>query len=184
MTVAAVVLAAGAGSRFAGPEHKLATDVRGRRLVDWAVEHARDAALDDLIVVVGAVELGIPEAVVNERWADGLASSLQCAVGVARARGHEAVVVAHGDQPGIVPAAWRAVGAALSTSGRPVVIARYPNGRGHPVGLAEAVWPLLPVAGDEGAAALMRDRPDWVAEVACDGDPADVDTLEDLHRWS
>lgn len=182
MTVAAVLLAAGAGSRFMGDTHKLLAVVRGKRLVDWAVEHAVEAGLDDLIVVTGAVDLGMDDAVHNPRWRDGLASTLRLAVATASARGHDAVVVAHGDQPGIAASAWRAVASRTDT---PIVRARYADGTvGHPVRLAHDVWPLLPARGDDGAAAVMRERRHLVAEVACEGDPTDVDTLEDLHRWS
>ena len=179
MTAAAVVLAAGAGSRFTGDTHKLLAVVRGRRLIDWAVENAR--ALEEVIVVSGAVDLGIDGAVRNDRWQEGLASSLAVGIAEAAARGHDAVVVGHGDQPGIAPAAWRAVAATTDT---PIAVARYEHGRGHPVRLGAEVWPLLPTTGDDGAGPLLRMRPDLVTEVACEGDPADVDTLEDLHRWS
>lgn len=182
MTVAAVLLAAGPGSRFEGETHKLLAEVRGKRLVDWAMEHAVGAALDDLIVVTGAVDLGIDGAVHNERWQDGLASSLRLAVRTAAARGHDAVVVAHGDQPGIPSSAWRAV---ADCTAAPIVRARYADGMiGHPVRLADSVWALLPARGDDGAGAVMQERRHLVAEVACEGDPTDVDTLEDLHRWS
>lgn len=177
-----MVLAAGAGSRFDGPEHKLLTVLRGRRLIDWAVAHAAEAGLDDLVVVSGAVELslGPVDVVRNERWAEGQAASLQCALRVADSRGHDAVVVGLGDQPGVPAAAWRAV----AQSDRAVAVAVYGGRQGHPVRLHSSVWPLLPAAGDEGARVLMRERPDLVGRVACQGDPADVDTVEDLETWS
>lgn len=180
MTVAAVLLAAGPGSRYLGETHKLLAPVRGKRLVDWAVEHA--SVLDDVIVVTGAVDLGMDGAVHNHRWQRGLASSLQAGIAAAEQRGHDAVVVAHGDQPGIPSSAWRAV---AECTVKPIVRARYPDGTiGHPVRLAADVWPLLPLTGSDGAAVVIRERRHLVAEVACEGDPTDVDTLEDLHRWS
>lgn len=87
----AVVLAAGAGSRFEGPTHKLLAPWRGRPVVTWALEHALAAGLDRTWVVTGAVDLvdagvvplGV-EVLVHERWADGQATSLQVAVAAAR----------------------------------------------------------------------------------------------------
>ena len=185
MSVAAVVLAAGGGTRFEGPEHKLLAGFRGRPLVWWALAAAAGARLDEVAVIVGAVDLGaaVPEGVrviENPDWASGQASSLQTAVSWALERQHEALVVGLGDQPLVPSAAWAAVAASPS----PIAVATFDGQRRPPVRLDRSVWSLLPTAGDEGARVLMKERPDLVCEVVCDGLPVDIDNEEDLTRWN
>ena len=179
MTTAAVVLAAGGGTRFQGDAHKLLARFRGRAVIEWVLDAA--SVLDELIVVTGAVELSLPphaREVRNDRWAEGQATSLAAAIDAAGA--HDAIVVGLGDQPLVPSDAWRLVAAATG----PIAVATYDGARRNPVRLAREMWPLVPREGDEGARSLLRNRPELVTEVACPGNPADVDTVEDLATWS
>jgi molybdenum cofactor cytidylyltransferase len=190
MRVGGIVLAAGEGRRFAasgGAGPKPRASVGGVPLVVTALRAALAAGLDGVVLVQGAADLTDlvpPEVSVlrHPRWADGLASSLQVGLAHARGAGLDAVVVGLADQPGVTADAWRAV--ASAPDDRPIAVATYDGRRANPVRLAAAVWGLVPVAGDEGARGLMRARPELVREVPCTGDPHDVDTLEDLDRWS
>lgn len=188
MTTAAVVLAAGGGSRFEGVTHKLLAPLRGRPVVAWAIDAARTSGLDDLLVVVGAIDL-TPEVppgatvVPNPAWAEGLATSLVAGIRAAAAAGHDAVVVGLGDQPFVPAEAWRAVAAAPADP--PIAVATYEGRARNPVRLPASIWPLLPMTGDDGARALISAQPDLVQRVPClVGHPADVDTQEDLRRWN
>jgi CTP:molybdopterin cytidylyltransferase MocA len=186
--VGAAVLAAGGGTRFApgsDADHKLLAPWRGHPLVWSAAANAAAAGLARTWVVSGAVDLraAVPPEVdilINPRWAEGQATSLQVAIGAARAAGLAAVVVGLGDQPLVPPEAWAAVAAVDA----PIAVATYDGRRRNPVRLAESVWSWLPVSGDYGARTLMQERPELVREVPCQGDPADIDTREDLRRWS
>jgi CTP:molybdopterin cytidylyltransferase MocA len=192
MSVAAVILAAGAGTRFtrddpaAAAGAKLLYAVKGRPLVVWAIAPALEAGMDEVVVVDGAAELGavMPEGVTllhNHRWHDGQATSLQVALGWCARQGHLAAVIGLGDTPGLTPAAWQSV--ATAPDG-PIVFATYEGRRGHPVRLDASVWPLLPTTGDEGARSLASGRPELVREVPCVGSPADFDTPEALTQWN
>ncbi len=190
MTVAGVLLAAGAGERFAasgGVGHKLLAMVGGRAVVDHALDAVRAAGFDEVLLVQGAVDLsdrGASDVLVlrNDRWAEGIATSLQAAVAHASVAGHAAVIVGLADQPRVTAGAWMAVAAAPDDP--PIAVALYDGRRGNPVRLAADVWPSLPTSGDEGARALMQRRPDLVREVPCTGQAWDVDTVEDLERWT
>jgi len=179
----AVVLAAGGGTRFRGPGHKLDAAVGGQALVDRAVGAALSAGVGPVVVVTaGQLASDIHPSVVhviNDHWSDGQITSLRRGIEAARELGAGAVVVGLGDQPFVTPDAWRAVAAADAA----IAVATYDGTRGHPVKLRADVWDLLPTEGDEGARTLMRLRPDLVAGVPCEGSPIDIDTVEDLRRW-
>jgi CTP:molybdopterin cytidylyltransferase MocA len=191
VTTAAIILAAGGGSRFrasGGQGHKLLAPYLGRTVVEWSIEAAAAANLDATYIVRGATDLPVPalaagavQFVRNDRWREGIATSMQAGITRARRDGHAAVVIGLGDQPLVQTEAWGRL-ARASTS--PVAVATYEGERGNPVRLSSMAWALLPASGDEGARVVMRRRPDLVVEVPCPGRSADIDTVDDLAEWS
>lgn len=167
--IAAVVLAAGAASRFGSPKQAL--------LLPRVLARLRASAVDHVLVVVGAHELDTDAPVVRcPEWESGPGASLRCGL-AALAPNVEAAVVVLADGPNLAPAAIDRVIEAWRDSGTEVVAAAYGGERGHPVLLARAAWARVP---DEGARALAP------LLVACDdlGVPGDVDTADDLGRYS
>lgn len=177
-----LILAAGGATRFGRP--KLREPLRGKAVIHWAIEAAADA-VEHVIVVSGADDISdlVDDDITlvhNPNWAAGIATSLTVGIQTAKSLGYDAVVVGLGDQPFIPTAAWKAVANATS----PIAIAEFDGYRGPPVRLHSSVWHLLPTEGDEGARKLMASRPDLVVAIPCSGEPADIDTQEDLARWS
>jgi CTP:molybdopterin cytidylyltransferase MocA len=163
--VAAVVLAAGASTRFGSAKQRI--------LLDPVLERVRSSSVDHVLVVLGAHDVDTTvETVRCPDWERGPGASLRC--GLAALPGPtEAAVVVLADGPDLAPAAVDRVVAAWRRSGSEVVAATYEGRRGHPVLLARAAWSRVP---DEGARSLEA------LAVPCDdlGDPGDVDFLSDL----
>ena len=161
--VAAVVLAAGASSRFGTSPPKQAVflpEVLARLRAAGSVE--------DVVVVLGAHEVETDARTVRcEDWERGPGASLRCGL-AALGAGVEAAVVVLADGPELAPEAVERVAAAWRDGGGDVVAASYAGVRGHPVLLARAAWESVP---DEGARALEP------VLVPCDdlGSPGDVD---------
>ena len=166
--IAAVVLAAGAATRFGGPKQAL--------LVPAVLQRLAKSPVDDVVVVAGAHELGKVEArvVVCPDWKRGPGASLRCGL-AALPPETEAAIVVLGDGPNLAPEAIERVLAAWRGGAGDVVAAGYGGNRGHPLLLARASWDAIP---DEGMRALP------VALVPCDdlGTPGDVDSADDIGR--
>lgn len=186
MAKAGLLLCGGEGSRFQGKVNKLIHPLDGLVVVEYSLASMRDANFEFNIVVDGAVDIGsyLGEGIIhvhNPNWEEGMATSLQAGIAVARELKVESVIVGLGDQPGIPSSAWKAVG---ESHGRPIAVATYHMKRRNPVRLDSTIWDLLPRSGDEGARSIFRTYPELVEEVDCMGDPRDIDTLEDLIKWN
>lgn len=190
--VVAVVLAAGAGSRFGGA--KLSAQLDGRPLLQHVLDTLAAAGIPQPVVVVppGASTLGSvidwrdARRVVNPDPARGLSSSLQ--VGWAAAwtvdPPPEAVLVLLGDQPRVSIDLIRRLAAAPLDPARPVLVPRYRDGDGgNPVRIERAAADLIASAsGDRGLGPLIAGRPQLARWVEADGSNPDVDTVTDLER--
>jgi molybdenum cofactor cytidylyltransferase len=205
--VAAIVLAAGAGQRFAaagGTGPKLLAEVADRPVLAHAVESAMHAGLRPIVVVLppSAADLhailgGRPgvTVVVNRRPHDGLATSvvvgldaLAVGTGGADTERVEACVVLLGDQPFVDQGVLSRAIAAWRRTDRPVRV-HYADGPGHPVLLPRVVWgPVRDqmartdfAARGSGAGPLLAGFD--VLELHVDGPaPVDVDVPADLAR--
>ena len=189
MTVAALVLAAGASSRFGSP--KALAQFEGRPLLEHVLDAVREAGIDEIVVVLGHAADEIEDGIewLSERRVRNpdprhLASSLQ--VGIAAiteidppVRG---VVIALGDQPRTRPEVIRALIGAARTTDRPVVVPHYSDGGGaNPVFVRASAFELVDEAtGDRGLGPMLSEDPGIVLEVAVSGSNPDVDTPADL----
>jgi CTP:molybdopterin cytidylyltransferase MocA len=194
-TVAGVLLAAGEGSRFGQP--KALVEFSGQTLAERGVNLLRAGGADPILVVTGAAPVILPatRSVYNPEWRTGMGSSLRAALqalgdtapGAGPEVGPEvgAAVVALADQPLIGPEAVARLIAAYR-GGASVVVAAYDGRPRNPVLLAREHWPevIATAAGDQGARAFLRARPDLVTLVECGdtGRPDDIDTPADLAR--
>jgi molybdenum cofactor cytidylyltransferase len=183
--IAAILLAAGAGTRFGGEKllHPEDGDCRPRGAQPLA-------ATSDVIAVVRWGDFPLYDMLEQEGCqvtmfqgaARGMGASL--AHGVAQARGAGGWIVALADMPRIAPDTVRAIITALE-KGAMVAAPVYKGERGHPVGFGASLRDeLLKLDGDQGARAVVERHRDAVQLIECD-DPGvlfDVDRKGDLNH--
>lgn len=183
MKLAALVLAAGSARRFGAD--KLSALLAGRPLVHHAIDAARAAPVERVIVVARrALDTGAwtgsPPVECHAIDSDALSTSLKA--GVAAAGDVDGVLVFLGDMPLIPHDLAARLGAALGDAY--AAIPRHEDQAGHPVLLStRAFADIAGLEGDAGAGRLLRGRED-IAWVDCvdPGILADIDRPEDLAR--
>lgn len=200
MTLGAVILAAGAGTRLGGVAKALLRGPDGRTFLARIVDTAREVGVACPIVVVGSpfgaavgreVDRLGAASVINPDPARGMASSVAVgftalgeASGLAAAAvpftGVEAAFLWPVDHPAVLPATLRALRDALGDhdAARPTFAGR----GGHPPLIARSLFARLATCGDlDGGARSVLGAADTI-DLAVD-DPGcvrDVDTVRDL----
>ena len=186
---AAILLAAGAGSRFGAP--KLLQPLDGVPLVRRSAERVLAGGASGLTVVLGsdaaavrAALRGLPARfVVNRHHAAGLAGSLRAGI---RSLAPDAAgaLIALGDQPGVRPEVVVALLAAFRAGAAPIVAPEYRGFRGNPVVFHRSIFTeLLRLRGDGGARDLLAADLGRVHLVPFElPPPDDVDTPDDYRR--
>jgi molybdenum cofactor cytidylyltransferase len=163
--IAAIVLAAGASTRFGSPKQRL--------LLEPVLERVRESAVDDVVVVLGAHEVETEARTVRcGDWERGLGASLRCGLaGLEPAV--EAAVIVLADGPDLDPAAIDRVVETWRAHGDDLVAATYGGQRLHPVLIARPAWNRIPDEGARGLPARLAPCDDLTP-------PGDVDLPEQL----
>jgi len=182
--ISAVVLAAGESRRMGEP--KLLLPFGRSTVIGTVLDHVLESEVDRILVVLGAEEAKIREAVgerpvtmvTNIGYREGMLSSIQAGFRALPA-GTTAAVVCLGDQPLIPPAVIDALIHAHRDTGKGLVLPTFKGKRGHPVLVStayrEEIMSLDPLTG---LRPLFHTHPSDTLEVEV-GTP---DILKDMDR--
>ena len=177
---AAVILAAGASTRFGSP--KQGVRIAGRTMLEMVVETARGAGLDPVVTVVPPW-LSAPAGVVSVPNAEpeaGMARSLRLGL-AAVPRDVDGAAILLGDEP-LMGAESLLEVLVAAANGASIVAARSASRLGPPVYLRRDRFGLADAAvADHGLGPLLRGLPGLVT-VTLGSEPVDVDTPADLER--
>ena len=188
---AVIVLAAGRGSRFLGPDHKLAQSLGSLSVLGTTLRQAIASQLPVIVVtteplaevarrsVAARDVVRVPE--VGSAGQAVLGMGYSIAAGVLARPDAGGWLILPGDMPQIQPDTLQRVARELASHA--VAFAQYKGRRGHPVGFSGELYSeLVALTGDEGARRVSARYPAFAVNVDDPGVLVDVDTLADLDR--
>ncbi len=183
MNLTAIILAAGAGTRFGGG--KLSALFKGEPLITHVIRAARAAPVERVLVVcsptldIGEWPADPPVETIRINSPE-LSASLKA--GIAAVQDTDGAFIFLGDMPLIPHSLASELAAALQNNF--AAVPRHNGKSGHPVLLsARAFVAIADLTGDEGAGKLLKARKD-VAFVDCPDEGAllDIDRTDDIAR--
>lgn len=189
-TLHAIILAAGASSRFGSPKQLVRFE--GQSLLARVISRATELLGPAVSVVLGAhaaeiaatVPPGSASILVNRDWQEGIASSIRTAV--LRLPGAcDGVLMLLADQPLVAAQTLERLATAWRRQPRHIIASRYGSVTGVP-----AIFPrrcfgdLVALRGDQGARILIHRYADYVIALAHPDAAIDIDYPEDLLELS
>ena len=183
--VALLLLAAGASTRMGRPKQLL--PYHGRTLLRHAAETAVASGCAPIVLVTGALHeellseiAGLPiQAVRNQRWESGMASSIQAGLAAMDPAQPRAVLIMLTDQPLITPELLQQLVARQQQTQATIVATAYGDVLGVPAVFDHSLLPeLLKLQGQQGAIRLIAGLGAAVGRVDFPAGLLDVDTPE------
>lgn len=193
LSTALIILAAGSSTRMDRP--KLLLTYGSRTLVRHATETAVASICRPILVVLGAYANQLQQelddlpvrSVMNERWADGMGSSIRVGVenlnAYERADGIEAVVLMLCDQPYVTAAVINDLVRTYYVNGKDIVASEYDGILGVPALFGRKYFAELGIIrGDAGAKEMIAAHVSDVVPVPFPLGIIDIDTPEDYRK--
>jgi len=189
-SIGAVILAAGASNRMGEPKQLLR--LGGKTLLEQVLDNAHSAALDQIVVVLGAgaeniqqqVDLGKVKVVINNFYQQGMGTSLGAGL-AALDPAINAVLILLGDQPFVRPATLDRICEEYRRSHAQIVIPLYNGFRGNPVLLDRSVFPeVMALSGDAGCRAIFGNHLEGIVKLPVEdvGILLDIDSRADFDK--
>ncbi len=193
-STAIIVLAAGSSTRMGSPKQLLICG--SHTLLRHAAQVAVASRCGPIFVVLGAYASRLHReiddlpvrSVLNERWADGMGSSIQAGLAAlttsdGSARDAEAVILMLCDQPYVTAAVINDLVTAYRATGKGVIASEYGGTLGVPALFGrEHFIELSTMRGAAGAKRLMAAHASEVVPVPFPKGMTDIDTAEDYRQ--
>ena len=184
----AIVLAAGASTRFGSP--KQLVRIQGRPVLHSVISRATEIAGHAVTIVLGAHAAELAPLlrhspatiVVNRDWPEGIASSIR--IGIARLPPTcDAALLLLADQVAVTADDLRRLAGTWRRQPNSIVAAQYEGVTGAPVIFPRSDFAALgELRGDQGARALLHRQRERVVRVTMASAAIDIDQPEDLLR--
>lgn len=191
MKTAAVIQAAGKGSRFHSDQYKLLTPVNGKAMILHTLKTVLAAGFDEVVVVIGAhaaemneILLDYPVRIIeNKNWEKGQSTSLAAGVHAVEQTSDRACLLL-GDQPFLKAETLRCLLRESDQFPEEIIVPAYMGKRGNPIIVPALRYPLLLelTQGDMGGKKLLQTVGYRTLETDDPGVIRDVDTIEELKQ--
>ena len=188
-----ILLAAGNASRMGRPKQLL--DFGGVPLVRHAAVEALGSGCAPVVVVCGAEREAVAEALAglpvelayNERWAEGMGTSIQCGLRQLEASGRGAalagMILSLADQPLLDSHTFLNLLAIHRETRQPIVTSEYSGTVGVPVLFTREIFrQLMALPPAQGCKGVIQRNAALAARMDCPEALADIDTPEDYQR--
>ena len=164
----------------------------GKTLLEQVLDNARSAAVDEIVVVLGAaaenirqqIDLSKIKVVINSSYQQGMGTSLGAGLAALDPATNAALILL-GDQPFVRPATLDRIRAEYRRSHAQIVIPLYQGFRGNPVLLARSVFSEgMALSGDVGCRAIFGNHLEGIVKLPVDdvGILLDIDSQADFDK--